>query len=242
MIEDSTGDRSNVRSMIDRRVLVMARFPSVFRRRLQKNKMTTPDLLRLRRILVDEGRIKKKETFRTSRVFEQSSHGLRSKIQKREVKVKETKDRGPWWCHRIVNRFVIAGEGEKGKRSSSFGSKGWHNGNFRFETKSCSPFRLVYRRIVRRFLFFFFYRGCYADASMEHESFVRVHHVWQEVKASKQSILLKYSGELGAVSRRSEILFMDRDNVKLSIGRWRDFYLIDRVTFKNFSWLENIVI
>lgn len=54
---------------------------------------------------------------------------------------------------------------------------------------------------------------------MEHESFVRVHHVWQEVKASKQSILLKYSGELGAVSRRSEILFMDRDNVKLSIER-----------------------
>lgn len=53
----------------------------------------------------------------------------------------------------------------------------------------------------------------------EHENFVRVHHVWQEVKASKQSILLKYSGELGAVSRRSEILFMDRDNVKLSIER-----------------------
>lgn len=70
------------------------------------------------------------------------------------------------------------------------------------------------------FFSFFFIAG--ADASMmamEHESFVRVHHVWQEVKASKQSILLKYSGELGAVSRRSEILFMDRDNVKLSIER-----------------------
>lgn len=67
---------------------------------------------------------------------------------------------------------------------------------------------------------------------MGHERFVRVHHVWQEVKASKQSILLKYSGELGGVSRRSEILFMDRDNVKLNIERWRDFYLIDRVTLK----------
>ena len=55
--------------------------------------------------------------------------------------------------------------------------------------------------------------------AMEHESFVRVHRVWQEVKASKQSILLKYSGELGAVSRRSEILFMERDNVKLSIEK-----------------------
>lgn len=100
----------------------------------------------------------KKKKKKTSRVFEQSSHGLRSKIQKREVKVKETKDRGPWWCHRIVNRFVIAGEGGRRKRSSSFVSRRVDTMET-FVSKSCSPSQLVYRRVVRRFFFFFFIAG-----------------------------------------------------------------------------------
>lgn len=66
---------------------------------------------------------------------------------------------------RIVNRFVIAGEGGRGKRSSSFVSRRVDTMET-FVSKSCSPSQLVYRRVVRRFFFFFLsrvLRWCFDD-------------------------------------------------------------------------------
>lgn len=151
----------------------------------------------------------------------------RSAIEDTEARSESQGNEGSWPVVVSSDRepFRDCGGGREGEEIVKFRlSKGWHNGNFRFEI--LLAFSACLSTSCTKVFFFFFYRGCYADASMmamEHESFVRVHHVWQEVKASKQSILLKYSGELGAVSRRSEILFMDRDN--RDIERWRDFYL-----------------
>lgn len=159
-------------------------FPSVFRRRLQKNKMTTPDIY----IYIyttstnpfhswKRGTNKRKKDV-SSRVFEESSHGLRSKIKKREVKVKETNNRG------VIGSWTVSWLRGRG-------------GIVKFRLEGLTQWELSFRNDLARLLSpclstsctnVFLFAGVWM---MGHERFVRVHHVWQEVKASKQSILLK---------------------------------------------------